>query len=696
VICEKPSAARKIASALANGKFRSHTVNRIEILQVNDGLKRYVICSALGHLYTVADTGRNRSVYPVFDVAWRPKDEVDRRSIHLRDRIKIIEELSTYADEFIIACDFDQEGETIGYNVLKYATKVKVVNPLRVKFSTLTGDEIRDAFRKAKPGLGGMMAEAGRARHVVDFLYGINLSRALSRAFLSARKGYRTISIGRVQGPTLAFLVKREIEVRSHVPTPYWRVSAILQKKGQKELIGNYERSRIHSRQEAEGVLEDCKSEQAEVVKITRSTLQQPSPTPFNTGDLQKEAFRVFRFTPSQTLYLAERLYLDGLISYPRTSSQKIPSSINYRAIIERLSRVYSFEDSATELLRGKRNLIPHQGWLDDPAHPAIYPTGETPRRKLDMGLFRLYDLIVRRFFSLFGEDVLRERIEVRIMISQHRFGFFGINLLKEGWLKYYTKYRSKGEKRIPELTVGDFLRVKRVEMSEELENSPQRYNHGSLLEKLEHEGIGTKATRAGIIKTIVDRGYTEPVSSRMTLEASELAFSLVEALEQHAPIILSPRMTKNLENYLENLGKGNTDARSVAGDAMEHLIVVLRSIRGSEGEIGSLLARSPASRNILEKLGQCPVCGKGELVIWVSRTTRKRSVICDNYPKANCAASAPLPQKGFIRPTAASCDSCKWPIVSTRFRGRPWKFCINVNCPKKEKRVQKSRLDGR
>ena len=686
VICEKPAAARKIASALANGRSSSLRVGRVEVLQVDDGAKRYVICSASGHLYTIADTGRNRKVYPVFDVAWRPKDEVDRKSVHLRGRIKVIEELSAHANEFILACDFDQEGETIGYNILNYASRVDGDTALRVKFSTLTREELREAFKRAKPGLGGRMAEAGRARHLVDFLYGINLSRAFSQAFLSAKRGYRTLSIGRVQGPTLAFLVEREIEVRTHVPTPYWKVSSILQKPGEKEIIANYGRSRIPKKLDAEGVVAGCEGQQAEVVEINKSTSRQSPPTPFNLGDLQKEAYRVFRYNPSETLYLAEHLYLDGLISYPRTSSQKMPPSINCKSIIAGLSRVYSFEDNARVLLDGQK-LIPRQGWMDDPAHPAIYPTGEVPHRKLDVRPFNLYDLIVRRFFSLFGEDVLKERLDVGVRIADHKFGFFGMKLLEEGWLTYYKRYRSRGETRIPKLAIGDFLQVRRVDLNEELDHSAPRYNQGSLLEKIESEGIGTKATRAGIIKTIVDRGYTEPGSNRMTLGATEIALSLVDALNLHAPIILSPEMTKDLEEKLENLSSGRTDGASIAEQAMDHLVDVLHSIKNSEQEIGNLLAKGLTARSALEKLGPCPVCGDGELVILVSRNTKKRSVICSNYPRAGCRASAPLPQRGAIRPTANSCEFCSWPIIGTRFKGHPWKFCINPECPKKRRR---------
>ena len=242
VVCEKPNAARRIAQALGTLSFKE--ISALEIVGrrglppvfsvVDRNNQPFVVCSALGHLYGLVDVNRNRSTYPVFDVKWMPVlkkrnrkgPKTATRSVQI---IKSIFLLSQKATSFIHACDYDQEGEVIGYNVLEYACRNKYESSLRAKFSTLTDEEIRNSFDNLlKPSKG--LAEAGRSRHTIDFIYGVNLSRALTQSFKVSndRKRYCNLSIGRVQGPTLAFVVDREMEITRHVPEQVleyiWRI----------------------------------------------------------------------------------------------------------------------------------------------------------------------------------------------------------------------------------------------------------------------------------------------------------------------------------------------------------------------------------------------------------------------------------------------------------------------------------------
>ena len=143
-------------------------------------------------------------------------------------RIKVIEKLSEHASEFILACDLDQEGETIGYNILKYACKEKQNVAKRVKFSTLMEDDIKSAFANMDNNININLAYAGLTRHAIDFLYGMNISRALSRAFMTSSKKYRTLSIGRVQGPTIAYVVENELLRETYVPLPFWSIKTYI------------------------------------------------------------------------------------------------------------------------------------------------------------------------------------------------------------------------------------------------------------------------------------------------------------------------------------------------------------------------------------------------------------------------------------------------------------------------------------
>ena len=222
VVCEKPDAARRIAQALGDPKEARPA--GISVFDVTRDGRHYKVCSALGHLYGLADSTRNRSVYPVLDLEWAPVAKNPRAA----RAIKVISGLAKGASSFVHACDYDQEGEVIGHSILQYACGSKYEKALRAKFSTLTDEEIRESFANLeKPSSG--LAEAGRSRHMLDFIYGVNLSRALAGSLKVASR-YRNLSIGRVQGPTLAFAANRELEIRLHLPEPYWTVAAQFEK----------------------------------------------------------------------------------------------------------------------------------------------------------------------------------------------------------------------------------------------------------------------------------------------------------------------------------------------------------------------------------------------------------------------------------------------------------------------------------
>ncbi len=679
VICEKPDAAKKIAEALGGPNTQTLSIRGVDVYLVKDASHNYMVCSALGHLYTVTDPWGSKTTYPILDTEWVPVHLVDKRP-RVGARLKVIEDLAKKAKAFIHACDYDLEGETIGYNILKYACGEKQ-DAYRAKFSTLTSEELRDAFSSLKPGLGRRLAEAGRTRHVIDFIWGVNLSRALSEAYYSSNKGYKMVSMGRVQGPTLNFIVEREVEIRTHLPLPFWSVTAVVE-KDRARLEARYDVPKVPRLSEAVKVKEDCEGKIGVISSIQKAVVRQPPPTPFNIGDLQREAYRVFGFSPSQTLGLAERLYLDALISYPRTSSQKIPPSIGYGKILNGLSRLGQYRGFASEILG--RPLRPREGFKEDPAHPAIYPTGEVPRRPLDSRENRLYDLIVRRFFAVFGEDALKERVSVVISVSNHDFRLNGRRTLKEGWLRYYGIYAEAEDVLLPPLEEGEQVKVLSVEVSEKFDQPPSRFNQSNLLEKMEKEEIGTKATRADIISTLYSRGYV----SGQSMSATDVGFAVVEVMRKCSPSIVSTDTTRTLEKELEGIEEGVTRASDVLERAVDEIYVSLQEIKRLEEAVGLRMRTAVASTLRSQRvLGACPVCKTGELTIIRSKKTRKRFVGCSNYKRegGGCTASAPLPQKGSIKITGRQCKTCGWPIISVFLRRYPWRLCVNMKCPGKE-----------
>ena len=677
VICEKPDAARRVAEALSGGGAQASTADGVTVFKFTSQGEDFVVCSAQGHVYAISDPFEERAVYPVFDVEWYPSNLVEEKNASAARRISAIRKLAGGAARFVNACDFDTEGETIGFNVLRYACGGKERDALRARFSTLTKDDVMAAFRQAKPQAGQGLARAGRARHLIDFVWGINLSRVLSQSALSSGHEYRTISMGRVQGPTLAFLVKRETEIREFVPLPFWKVSGTFERNGTRFTTG-YSKERIGSRATAERARDDCRGKEGVVTGVVRSEVQVPPPPPFSTGDLQKEAYKVFGFSPSRTLQIAERLYLSALVSYPRTGSQHLPPSINYRAILQRLERLGRYSKVAKDLLGGALN--PVQGAKADSAHPAVHPTGEVPRRHLNPPEAAVFDLITRRFLAAFGPPGKRELVTVRISVGGHGFVLSGGRTSYRGWMDSYDRYASAKDTGVPSMAEGDRLKVVKVDVEEKFERGPPRYNQSSLLEKMEKENIGTKATRADIISTLAERGYVEGGNMR----ATDLGLAVIETMEKYAPAIVTTKLTREIEERLEEVeGEARGDAelvRETVHSIAEQLVRLSENEDMVGREIDDALAATVASSSIL---GPCPVCKSGQLRIIKSKKTRKRFVGCSNY-SSGCRASAPLPQRGTIRTTPNACPHCSWPVVYVMGGRTPWRLCVNLTCPAK------------
>lgn len=676
VVCEKPDAARRIAQALGDPKETRQS--GISVFDVTNGGRHYKVCTALGHLYGLSDVTKNRSVYPVLDLEWAPvaKDPRAARAI------KVISELSKDASAFVHACDYDQEGEVIGHSILQYACGGKYEKARRAKFSTLTDEEIRESFDNLAKSNSGL-AEAGRSRHMVDFIYGVNLSRALARSLKTASK-YRSLSIGRVQGPTLAFAVDRELKIRLHVPDPYWTVAAQFEKNSQ-AFFAQYEKPKIETLAKARSIMGACVGRDGTVTDASESKEVLRPPAPFNIGDLQREAYRLFKLGPGYALAIAEKLYLQALISYPRTSSQNLPPSIGYGKIISGISRIGSYGRLASILL-SKGRLVASEGRMSDTAHPAIYPTGVTPRQKLSGLEFKVYDLIVKRFLATFGDPAISKHADVAIDVNGHAFKAEGRAPVYEGWMVFYKPYVKLEQRELPELHKDDVVKNRGVEMEEKFTQPPYRYSQASLLAKMEQEQIGTKATRADIIATLFKRSYI--ASGRGGIEATDLGFAVIDSMRAFVPAIVSTGLTRSMEEQLELVEQGSADGVSVIEQAVDKLVESLAAFMEKEADIGARIGdAASADSTKAATLGPCPVCKKGQLRMIKSYKTKKRFVGCSNYP-AGCKATAPLPQKGLIRTSGKACPECGWPVVGVIFarRAKQWKICVNMQCPSKKK----------
>ncbi|MCK5409518.1 MAG: DNA topoisomerase I, partial [Candidatus Heimdallarchaeota archaeon] len=587
--------------------------------------------------------------------------------------------LSKAASEVIVMTDYDREGEVIGFLILKYLLGKNEAE--RMKFSTLTTRDINEAYSKRSKQLDVGFLNSGLLRHYVDWLYGINYSRALSLALKRVSNRFKTISIGRVQGPTLGAVVNLENEINIFVPIPFWTIESEAN-ISKKKFKAYYEKVQLEREKEANKVVKDCQNLVGIVTDISEEQKPMYSFPPFNLGDLQRGAYRHFKYSPSKTLKIAESLYLKATISYPRTDSQKLPMTLGHKTILSKIGKQTIFSSFVTEILNRKK-FKPREGKRTDAAHPAIHPTGNPPDA-LNSEEKKLYDLIVKRYLALFGKPALISNKKIEITVNDHKFEVRGSKIIEEGWIKYYKPYFYMNESSIPDIELKSQVNFSFIESKEDFSSPPRRFNETTLLNQMEQEKIGTKATRAGIIETLFDRGYVEGSE----INPTPLGIAVVDVLTSHYPVLIKSDMTRELETTMEEVQEKQSNIDEILISIKRDLRDSLKIFHENETDIGISLYQNLL--NIEKKdpvlIGKCLECKIGDLRIIKSKKSGKRFIACSSYfDKAiNCTVTFPLPNYGTIKPTDKKCPFDGLPMVEWRTGRNKRVMCVSMECPSK------------
>ena len=678
IVTEKPQAALKIASAL--GEPRKYSENNVPYYELSKDGKKIIVASAVGHLFNLTYQ-KGQSGWPIFKLEWKPS-YTEKHAAFTKNYYNLLKKLGVRANEVIIATDYDVEGEVIGWNVLRFIISAK--DAKRMKYSTLTKNELLQAYEKPMKTLDWGQAYAGETRHKIDWLYGINLSRALMSA-IKRTGSFKILSIGRVQGPALKIIVDRDREIANFKSQPYWQVfakvnvakarsSAQLQITAPQRQKQEFEPEQTELKHPKDifkkEELKDFENIKEGVAETTEKEEHYQPPHPFDLTTLQREAYAHHKLSPSRTLQLAQSLYLDGIISYPRTSSQKIPKEIEPKKIIEKLSKVFKETKLATRT-------NPVEGEKSDPAHPSIYPTGDF--KKLSEEEEKLYNLIVKRFLSCFAPDA--KGIEKRIQLiadNEKKFTANGLTIIDKGWTNIYPT--SMEEKQIP--TINGKVNVDEIRFDEKETQPPKRYTAASLVTLLEKRNLGTKATRSAIVDILFDRGYLDGKS----IEATPLGMKLIESLEKFSPIIIDENLTRQVEEKTDEILEAKSNWQEKEEETIkrvEQLITdISKEFKVHEESIGRQILSGIQDLREQQKenntLMPCAKCSVGNLQIRFSKKTRGYFVGCSNYPQ--CTAVHSLPPNALIKKTEKKSER-NLPILQALRKGkRPWEFEFNPN----------------
>ena len=602
-------------------------------------------------------------------LVWAPIEKLPAE----KEIIRALKNLAKKADSVIIGTDFDREGELIGSDALRQIREVAPTVPVsRARYSAFTRAEIDHAFANLVE-LDQDLADAGESRQYIDLIWGAVLTRYLTAARWSGLGTVR--SAGRVQTPTLALVVERERERLAFKPEDYWVIQGQAEKPG--DAAGPFRVTHATARFWDQDAAETAFAHVADATEGRVSTVERKSrtqrpPAPFNTTSLQAAA-AAEGLSPARTMRLAESLYMDGLISYPRVDNTVYPKSLDLRECVRMLSTVPAYGSVCHELLKQDK-LTATRGKQETTDHPPIYPTAPASPDKLQPAEWKLYNLIARRFLATLMGPATIEGTKVTIDVAGEPFTVSGSVLVSPGFRAAYP-YGLKKDDQLPALAEGDVVSVSDMELLAKQTEPPARYSQGKLIQEMEKRGLGTKSTRASIIDTLYQRRYfkNDPV------EPSQLGMAIIDALTSYAPRITSPDMTAELEADMTHVAEGAETQEQVVNHSRALLAGLMDALVEHTDDLSEQIADAVTAD---AKVGVCPKCGK-DLVVKTSAKTRGSFAGCMGWPE--CDVTYPLPQGKIsaLEGEAAVCPECGAPRVKVQpFRSRAYETCINPACP--------------
>ncbi len=658
IIAEKHIAAKRIAAILAPKKPKQVRVSGVDTYEYGTDSKT-VFMGLSGHIVGV-DYPKSYNNWQKVDARELINAEIITTSTHVKI-VSALKKLGKSADRLTIATDYDREGELIGAEALNI---VRQVNPdvkfERVHYSAITPKAIMDAFSNPV-SMDFNLADAGHSRQVIDLIWGAALTRYISIS--AGRLGRMFLSVGRVQSPTLALIVDREKERDVFIPIPYREIFASLADPKGEEFLCQHMIRRFWDKQEAESVFAKL-GKSAIVSSVIKSKKTDKPPIPFNTTEFIGAASSI-GLTASNAMRIAEMLYTNGFISYPRTDNTVYTESLDLRAQIE-LFKNGAFKQYAEKLLE-KKDLVPTRGKKETTDHPPIYPASLAKRSELKDDEWKVYELVVRRFFATFADAAQWETMRVKFDINEEEFKANGARLVVPGWRWYYP-YNAPEDRLFPELHEGDRLDVRKVEMVDKETQPPTRYGQGRLIRIMEELGLGTKATRHEIISKLYSRAYVHG----NPLQPTKTAYAVVEALENYAPTITNPEMTSKLEENMDCIAEGKIGEDDVLKESRGMLDAIFSELESNKDVISDSLRAGLREDKII---GTCQKCGSD---LMVRRSKRgSRFIGCEGYP--NCDFSLPLPKSGQVIVTDKLCTEHGLYHIQIITAGkRPW----NLGCP--------------
>lgn len=632
----------------------------------------------LGSNYVVDASGGHVRDLPKSQLGFDAEHDYEPKYITIRGKGDILARLRKEvkkADKIYLATDPDREGEAISWH-LSQALKLdelKDKQVYRISFNEITKNAVKTSFKNPRD-IDMNLVDAQQARRMLDRMVGYRISPLL---WAKVKRG---LSAGRVQSVALRMICDREEEINAFIPEEYWNLEAKLLVPGAKKTItAKYygasgekkAKNSIGSKGELDQILKELEGQEYVVEEIKKGERLKKAPIPFTTSTLQQEASKALNFSTQKTMRLAQQLYEGvevkghgtiGLITYLRTDSTRIAEEADQAA------RAFVEQNYGKDYVIHQEQTSKNSGKIQD-AHEAIRPTDITltptiVKESLQRDLFRLYQLIWRRFTASRMASAVYESTSVRIAAGSQCFTAAASRRTFDGFMSVYVEadQEEEGGQALGNMEKGSVLKLEKLEPSQHFTQPPAHYTEASLVKALEEQGIGRPSTYAPTITTIIARRYV--VKENKNLYVTEIGEVVNRIMKHSFPSIVDIGFTANMELLLDKVADGTVSWKTVVSNFYPDLE---EAVQTAEKELESVKIEDEVSDEV------CELCGR-QMVIKYG--PHGKFLACPGFPE--CKNTKP-----YLEKIGVPCPKCGKEVVRKKTKkGRLYYGCeANPDC---------------
>jgi len=759
IICEKTKAARAIAEAL--GQIKIINYSNISLYEVPS--RNLIVIPLRGHImqYENTEPYKKWKFETNRDIITDPNAIAKIPTSYATPYISALKMYGKSANKCIIGTDADIEGTVIG--LLDSFPFVKSVNNNivieQLWLDSLQKNDIINAYNNLIPPK-WTWAYAGDARARIDAIIGFSATREITLILnpILKKLNCKVASIGRVQTCLLYLLYLRENLIRNFIPQKYWNIMAKLipNLNNQQHLLTlnkneefifklvtvNHKQNPFKDKSSVNNIYNNIKDEKQGIIDdIIKKTQKVDPPSPLNTSSALMLITSVIGINADLALKTMEDLYLNKIISYPRTDTDIYKPNYNHLNILNQFSTTKTYGPYTQNLLKNNR-IVPTKGKIDAGDHTPITPLmALEPNDKIFENQLqqKVYNVLARYYLALFGEQAEEVKTTIHVKIKNESFiGKFNV-LVYEGFYAIAPFLKPQYDIDIP-LSKG-IIKINKIYLEEKETQPPPRYTDTTLLKLMELNHLGTKSTRPQHIETLIERQYVKRINR--TLYVTELGYLLIDTLKNIWLPFLEPNFTKKVEESLEEIQNGKINMEFVVNKILNEFLILFDLLRANKQNLEKIIKEIETTGNILRdrnneiidltrkkrkkensqiilekeniddihsdleevknlqksyshiNLNQiheesenitttCPICKSSEMKLIISKE-RKKFIVCSN---PQCKFILPLPKKGYPRILKSKCSICEFNIVKISTRNNKTKkgYCYYIcpNCMKK------------